>query len=112
MDQAAGWLAAQQDLSNASEIIDRQVAGRAEQVYVRHFTAAWVVKALVSVGLPASHPSVSKAVARIWADYSHDAALWSWRNGDLPVWMTLDAVDALQSAALATTIQPVGFGVP
>jgi hypothetical protein len=112
IEAAAVWLAGQQDLSNTSEIIDRQLDDRVEQVYVRHFTAAWVVKALVSVGLPASHPSVSTAVARIWTDYSQDAALWSWRNGDLPVWMTLDAVDALQLAALATTIRPVGFGVP
>jgi len=112
IEAAAGWLAGQQDLSNASEIIDRQLDDRVEQVYVRHFTAAWVVKALVSVGLPASHPCVSTAVARIWTDYSHDAALWSWSNGDLPVWMTLDAVDALHVAALATTIRPVGFGVP
>jgi len=112
IEAAATWLAGQQDLSNASEIIDRQLDDRVEQVYVRHFTPAWVVKALVSVGLPASHPSVSAAVARIWNDYSHDAALWSWSNGDLPVWMTLDAVDALHAAALATTIRPVGFGVP
>ena len=112
IEAAAAWLAGQQDLSNASEIIDRQLDDRVEQVYVRHFTAAWVVRALVSVGLPASHPSVSTAVARIWTDYSHDAALWSWSNGDLPVWMTLDAVDALHVAALATTIRPVGFGVP
>jgi hypothetical protein len=109
--QAAAWLANQQDLSNASEIIDRQLPDRAEQMYVRHFTAAWTVKALVSAGLPTSHPAVSTAVARIWNDYQPDAALWSWSNGDLPVWMTLDAVDALQLAALATTIQPVGFSV-
>ena len=112
VEQAAAWLAGPQDLGQVSEIIDRQLADRVEQLYVRHFTAAWVVKALVSVGLPASHPSVSTAVARIWADYSHDDALWSWSNGDLPVWMTLDAVDALHLAALAATIRPVGFGVP
>ena len=112
VQQAATWLAGPQDLGQVSEIIDRQLADRVEQVYVRHFTAAWVVKALVSVGLPASHPSVSTAVARIWADYSHDDALWSWSNGDLPVWMTLDAVDALHLAALAATIRPVGLGVP
>jgi len=111
VEQGAAWLAEQQDLSNTSEIIDRQLPDRAEQMYVRHFTAAWTVKALVSAGLPASHPSVRTAVARIWSDYHADAALWSWSNGDLPVWMTLDAVDALQLAALATTIQPVGFGV-
>ena len=108
--QAAAWLADQQDLSNVSENIDRQLADRIEPVYVRHFTAAWVVKALVSVGLPASHPSVSAAVNRIWSDYSIDAALWSWNNGDLPVWMTFDAIDALRLAALAATIRSGGIG--
>ena len=113
--QAAVWLAAQQDLANASEIIDRQdpeSPDRIEQVYVRHFTAAWVVKALVSVGLTASHPSVSIAVARVWSDYNADIALWTWSNGDFPVWMTYDGVDALRLAALATTIRPVGRSVP
>jgi hypothetical protein len=111
-DQAAAWLAEQQDLVNVSELIDRQVADRVEPVYIRHFTAAWVVKALVSVGLPASHPTVASAVTRIWDDYNADVALWSWSNGDLPVWMTLDALDALRLAALATPIPPGGFGVP
>jgi uncharacterized membrane protein len=113
--QAAAWLAAQQDLANASEIIDRQdpeSPDRIEQVYVRHFTAAWVVKALVSAGLSASHPSVSTAVARVWSEYNADIALWSWSNGDLPVWMTYDAVDALRLAALASTIRPVGLVIP
>jgi hypothetical protein len=113
--QAAAWLAAQQDLSNASEIIDRQdpeSPDHIEQVYVRHFTAAWVVKALVLAGLSASHPSVSIAVARVWGDYNADIALWTWSNGDFPVWMTYDGVDALRLAALATTIRPVGRSVP
>lgn len=112
--QAAAWLAAQQDLPNASEIIDRQDPAspdRVEQVYVRHFTAAWVVKALVLAGLPASHPAISTAVVRIWSDYDADIALWTWSNGDLPVWMTYDALDALRLAALATAIRPVGFGL-
>ena len=73
-----------------------------EPVHVRHFTAAWVVKALVSAGLPAAHPSVSNAVAQIWNSYGGDtAALWAWDNGDLPIWMTYDAVDALRLANLA-----------
>jgi hypothetical protein len=113
--QAAAWLAVQQDLTDASEIIDRQDPEspyRNEQVYVRHFTAAWVVKALVSAGLSTSHPSVSAAVAKVWADYNVDLALWTWRNGDLPVWKTYDAVDALRLAALATTIRPGGVAVP
>lgn len=113
VEQAAAWLAEQQDLGNVSESIDRPLpGGGVEQVYVRHFTAAWVVKALVSVGLPASHPAVSAAVSRLWNDYSIDDALWSWSNGDLPVWMTFDAIDALRLAALAATIRSGGFGAP
>jgi hypothetical protein len=109
VSQAAAWLAEQQDLRNVSEVIDRQVEGGSELVYVRHYTAAWTVKALVSAGLPISHPSVSSAVARIWTDYRSDVALWRWPNGELPVWMTLDAVDALRLAALGVTIPAGGI---
>ena len=106
LEQAAAWLVQQHDLGNASEIIDRLVEGGLEQIYTRHFTAAWVTKALISVGLPTSHPSVSAAVAWIWGSYSDGAALWSWDNGDLPIWLTFDAVDALRLASLAGTIRP------
>jgi hypothetical protein len=44
-------------------------------------------------------------VARIWRDYSVETALWSWRNDDLLVWMTFDAVDALRLAAMAASIR-------
>jgi hypothetical protein len=114
LDQAVGWLAEQRDLHNAYEVIERPVGGGLEPVHVRHFTAAWVVKALVSAGVPATHPSVSNAVAQTWKSYGGDtAALWAWDNGDLPIWMTFDAIEALrlanlaspagQAAALATT---------
>ena len=61
----------------------------------------------MSVGLPASHPAVSEAVAWIWGGYSDTASLWSWNNGDLPIWMTYDALDALRLASLASTVRPV-----
>lgn len=101
---AVTWLADQDDLGNVSEVIDRQLTGGVEPVYVRHFTAAWVVKALVSGGIPASHPAVVAAMARIWWAYSPEAGLWRWRNGELPVWMTMDAIDALQLASLSTML--------
>ena len=110
IEQAAAWLAEQQDLRGVSESVDRQLPDGVELVYVRHFTAAWVVKALVSARLPASHPAVSGAAARIWDEYSAPTALWFWSNGDVPVWMTLDAVEALRLAAMATTIPSGGFG--
>jgi hypothetical protein len=105
LDQAAAWLVGR-DLGNVSEVIDRPVGEGLEALYTRHFTAAWVVKALVSVGLPASHPAVSEAVAWIWGGYSDTASLWSWNNGDLPIWMTYDALDALRLASLASTVRP------
>jgi hypothetical protein len=105
LDQAVVWLLEQGDLSNASEVIDRPLdesADNLEKVYVRHFTAAWVVKALVSAGIPATHSTVRNAVTQIWNSYSGDeAGLWRWDNGDLPIWMTFDAVDALRLANLA-----------
>jgi hypothetical protein len=102
MDQAVAWLIDQRALHNAYEVNERMVDGRPELVHVRHFTAAWVVKALVSAGVPAAHPAVSYAVARVWDSYGGDtAALWAWDNGDLPIWMTFDAVEALRLANLA-----------
>jgi hypothetical protein len=105
LDQAVVWLLKQGDLSHASEVIDRPLdesGENLEKVYVRHFTAAWMVKALISAGIPATHPSVRNAVTQIWNSYSGDEpGLWRWENGDLPIWMTFDAVDALRLAHLA-----------
>jgi hypothetical protein len=105
LDQAVGWLAEQRDLHNAYEVIERPVDGELEPVHVRHFTAAWVVKALVSAGVSATHPSVSSAVVQTWNSYGGDAAaLWAWDNGDLPIWMTFDAIEALRLANLASPV--------
>jgi hypothetical protein len=109
---AVTWLAGQDDLGNVSEVVDRQFAAGVEPVYVRHFTAAWLVKALVAGGIPASHPTVVAATARIWRAYSPEAGLWRWRNGELPVWMTMDAIDALRVAALATMLPHEVSGGP
>jgi len=106
MEQAVAWLIDQRDLHNAYEVTERLVNGKPEQVHVRHFTAAWVVKALVSAGVPTAHPAVSKAVAEIWSSYGGAKALWVWDNGDLPTWMTFDAIEALRLANLALPAQP------
>ncbi len=107
LEQAVAWLIEQRDLNNAYELIERRFRDDLEVVHTRHFTAAWVVKALVSVGVPAAHPSVSNAVAQIWASYGGDAtALWAWDNGDLPIWMTFDAIEALRLANLAGPGRP------
>jgi hypothetical protein len=102
LEQAVGWLIEPRDLRNAYEVVERMADGVPESVHIRHFTAALVTKALVSAGVPAAHPSVSNAVAQVWSSYGGDtAALWAWDNGDLPIWMTLDAIEALRLANLA-----------
>jgi hypothetical protein len=112
LEQAVAWLVEQRDLHNAYEATERPVSGGLELVHIRHFTAAWVVKALVSAGVPAAHPSVANAVAQIWSSYGGDtAALWAWDNGDLPIWMTFDAIDALRLANLAVPVRP-GWSPP
>jgi hypothetical protein len=98
------WLLEQRDFGNTGDVIDRPVQddGRFESVFTRHFTTAWVVRALLSAGVPASHPTVSTAAAQIWDSYAgNTAALWKWDNGDLPSWMTFDAIDALWLACRA-----------
>ena len=102
ISEASDWLIGQTSLENVSEILDRRLPDGAERTYIRHFTAAWIVKALVSAGLPASHPAVSAAVAQLWRRYSYRISLWTYRNGDVPIWMSADAIDALRLAALAT----------
>lgn len=112
LEQAAAWLAEPRDLHNAYEATERPVKGGLELVHIRHFTAAWVVKALVSAGVPATHPTVSNALAQIWNSYGGDTAtLWAWDNGDLPIWMTFDAIEALRLANLAVPAHP-GWSPP
>ena len=112
LEQGAAWLIEQRNLHDAYEVTERPAERRPELVYVRHFTAAWVVKALVSVGVPSAHPAVSNAEAQIWKSYGGDTtALWAWDNGDLPIWMTFDAIEALRlthlaAAARTNTWQP------
>jgi hypothetical protein len=107
LEQAVAWLIEQPDLHNAYEVVERELADRTEVVHVRHFTAAWVVKALVSAGVPTSHPAVSNAVAQIWDSYDGTtAALWTWENRDQPIWMTFDAIEALRLASLAAQVRP------
>lgn len=107
VDQGKAWLLEQREFPFSSDAVDRLIGGQVQFDYTRHFTAAWVVKALVSAGIPATHPTVSKAVSQVWDSYAGDtAALWKWRNGDLPIWMTFDAIDALRLASQAVPARP------
>jgi hypothetical protein len=107
VEQGKAWLLEQREFPISSDAVDRLVGDQVQFDYTRHFTAAWVVKALISAGVPATHPTVSTAVSQVWDSYAGDtAALWKWRNGDLPVWMTFDAIDALRLASQAVPARP------
>ncbi len=109
LEHATAWLLEQRDLHNAYEVTERGL----DMVHIRHLTSAWVVKALVSAGVPATHPTVSNALAQVWNSYGGDAAaLWAWDNGDLPIWMTFDAIEALKLASLAVPSRPGWFPPP
>jgi hypothetical protein len=107
VDQGVSWLLEQRHFLNSSDAVDRVIGGRVVFDYTRHFTAAWAVKALISAGVHATHPTVSTAISQVWDSYAGDtAALWKWRNGDLPVWMTFDAIEALRFASQAVPARP------
>jgi hypothetical protein len=106
LEQAVDWLLERSDLHNTDESIER-----VPPVGTYHFTAAWVVKALVSAGVAATHPAVRDAVSLVWDSYAgdkgdKDVALWSSHRGDLPIWTTFDAIEALRLASLGSTPGP------
>jgi hypothetical protein len=109
LEQAVAWLIEPRDLHLADEEIERPSADGDQLVHTYHFTAAWVVKALVSAGIPATHPAVAKPLTEIWSNFGGDAAaLWARDNGDLPIWMTFDAIEALRLASLAFPASSAG----
>jgi hypothetical protein len=106
ISQAVDWLLTYDDFQPASEILDRSINHRTEPLYIRHFTAAWVLKALVATGVPTSHQSVQLALGQVWDNLNLESHLWRWPNGDLPIWMTFDAIEALHVTALASISRP------
>ncbi|HEX5403046.1 MAG TPA: helix-turn-helix domain-containing protein [Pseudonocardiaceae bacterium] len=108
--QAVAWLVARDrpDDGVIEELIRPRPGGHGTtRVTIRHFTAAWVVQALSGTAWSVPVARLQAALRTVWSRYDRDLGLWSWGNGDLPVWMTLDAVTALRAAALATATPPV-----
>ncbi|SEF33102.1 DNA-binding transcriptional regulator, XRE-family HTH domain [Amycolatopsis pretoriensis] len=70
------------------------------RVTIKHFTSAWVLQALAEAPqVPVAR--LSRALNSLWERYEPSRGLWAWGSGDLPIWMTLDAVTALRAVALA-----------
>jgi DNA-binding XRE family transcriptional regulator len=76
------------------------------RVIIRHFTPAWIAQALAGAPhLPLDR--LNRALDLVWERYEPELGLWTWGSGDVPIWLTLDAVTALRGAALATTVPPL-----
>ncbi|ADJ48478.1 XRE family transcriptional regulator [Amycolatopsis mediterranei S699] len=88
------------------DLVLREPGGQGKvPVNIKHFTSAWVVQALAEAP-QVPRARLSRALSSLWERYEAGLGLWAWGSGDLPIWMTLDAVTALRAAALAFAAPP------
>ncbi len=102
--QAVRWLERQQSYRDYSEIIDREgVDGTgADYLNMRHFTAAWVARALAvgSMWTDVNPASLRAAEDTVLRAVGPDG-LWRWDSGEQPIWMTFQGLRALREVSLA-----------
>lgn len=107
LSSAEAWLAEQVNLDGVSETIGRTSPdGEREEITIYHFTSAFVVRALAGAARP-DRRAIERALRVVWSRYDPSSHLWTWSNGDVPVWLLADAVAAVQEAALALAVAPI-----
>jgi hypothetical protein len=108
VDGAARWLAICGDLSNQTEHIRRRLPDhRMESLVVKHFTAAWVARALMSIdkdNMPEHDDLLHAAIERVYQFQSD--GVWEWDNRERPVWMTYQGIATLRLQALRNSRLP------
>jgi DNA-binding XRE family transcriptional regulator len=103
---AEEWLATRTNLDGVTEIVRRTLpGGHREELAFHHFTAALVTRALAGAERP-DRAAIERALGSVWERYDPALHLWTWSNGDTPVWLLEEAVEAVQDAALALTTAP------
>jgi hypothetical protein len=99
IDQGRKWLLSHHELSNQTEQIIRiQSDQHKEVLVVRHFTAAWMARALMSQGERGNGDLLTDVIRKV-SDLNQ-GGLWAWDNDEHPIWMTYQAITALQDYAL------------
>jgi hypothetical protein len=102
VEEATRWLVLNGRLDNQTEQILRTLPDyRKEAIIIRHFTAAWMVRALLSSGIELEDDVCDllyRAVNRVW-ELQTDG-VWEWDNRDRPLWMTYQGLRALHSYAI------------
>jgi hypothetical protein len=102
-----------EDLESGHESVRRPHpvdASRHEVLSVRHFSAAWVMRALLTPGAretaaeegldAAWHEMLAGAAASVWRQQSD--GIWTWDGDDLahPLWMTYQGLSVLRAHAV------------
>jgi hypothetical protein len=104
LDAALRWLRQHPRWDNLYEEVRRPIGvDRFEVLAVRHFTRAWVVRALLELGVDPQDRRIRSTIADIYAN--HDQGLWDWNPPGgpsirRPAWATLDALRALEAYVL------------
>jgi len=100
--QAVGWLAAHRELANVTEQIRRIVTEyHWDSLTVKHFTAAWVARALLAAspsGQPEADVALTAAVRKVWRAQRDGA--WEWDDRDRPLWMMYQGAAVMREYAL------------
>ena len=99
------WLLENFDLTFGEEQIRRPHLGDVDALYVGHFTAAWVARALMLDGRHLTDPEpLTKAVRAILAQ--QDRGVWKWRDRE-PIWMAYQGISVLQKYILEHRTSPL-----
>ncbi len=100
--QAVRWLAAHRELANVTEQIRRVVTDyHWDSLTVKHFTAAWVARALLAAspsGQPEADVALTAAVRKVWQ--AHRDGAWEWDDRDRPLWMMYQGAGVIREYAL------------
>jgi hypothetical protein len=108
IDEAVRWLITRHDLANQTEHMRRDLPEfRRESLVVKHFTAAWVARALRAVEedrYEGSGELLGEAVERVY--HAQRDGIWEWDNKEQPIWMTYQGIVTLRLRALRTSRLP------
>lgn len=107
IEQSVRWLRAQRNLSNQTEQIRRYVGDNLpwDTLTVRHFTAAWVARALLLVAADTpTGPDDPLDEAMRQVQLAYRVGFWEWDDGERPLWMTYQAASVLRDYALRSSV--------
>ena len=99
------WLVRHGSLEPETEQIRRTLPDHhRESLTVRHFTAAWVARALLCDEAEEHGELLRAAVGRGAAEQRD--GVWEWANGEHPLWMTYQGVTTLRDHTLRAGRRP------